>query len=506
MEKKVVKNTLVLSIRILLSTGITIYSVRLVLEILGAEDFGLFNVVGGVVALLEFLPNSMAAATQRYFSFAIGEGDREKLIKIFNASWIVYLSLGLLAILALKTIGSAFISGTVKIPAERVEAALALYNVSVWTFFLNILTSPFRAVITAHEDMHLYAGISILEVFLKLAGVLALKFILFDRLAAYGFVLFGVSLLIGCTYVLFCVNRYEECRFSRSHVDSGLVREMVGFTGWTLFGQLTTVARNQAVTILVNQMFNPIVVAARAIALNVASQTNILASNFNTSLYPPIIKAYAAGDRVRMYGLVYGGSKITIYLIWVLAVPIFIYLPLILSLWLKNPPGDTVLFTRLALIDAMIGAASLPLMTAARAPGKMRGYELILGSIQVAVFGASWIVLAKGGAAYSVMVVSIIASILMFGIRLGLVHMLTGIPVGQYLRQVMLPAARVAVVSSLLCVSIAYTVPGGVGFALASIIIQSIVNVITIYYFGLDPEWQLNLRGEIQKRWRNIWK
>lgn len=478
----------------LLTVGVSLYTVRLVLNTLGVEDFGLYNVVGGIVALLAFLPGSMASATQRFFSYALGEGDRKKLKRIFCVNWTVYVILAGFALVILETAGGWFIADYVKIPPERYDAALALYRVSIWTFILSVLTSPFSAVITAHEDMHLYAGISIFEVVLKLAAVLALAAASGDKLVLYGWMLLGVGFAIGVVYAAICLRRYEECQFRRFYWDSALLREVLGFTGWTLFGQLTTVVRNQAVTILMNQVFNPVVVAARAIALNVATQTNLFATNFNTSLYPPIIKSYASGDRRAMYELVFNGSKITFFLMWILALPMFLQMPLVLTLWLKTPPSDAVLFTRLAFVDALINAASLPLMTAARAPGKMAFYELSLGSIQVGIFLVSWLVLRAGGVPYSVFIISIVASTIMLVLRLAIVRHLTGISARAFGRRVLLPVAWVVLLSLVPSMAVIHLLPEGTSFAALSATGCFGFAACAIYFVGLDAEWRLKLR------------
>jgi len=478
----------------LLTVGVSLYTVRLVLNTLGVEDFGLYNVVGGIVALLAFLPGAMGSATQRFFSYALGEGDREKLKRIFCVNWTVYALLAGFALVILETAGGWFIADYVKIAPERYDAALALYRVSVWTFILSVLTSPFRAAITAHEDMHLYAGISILEVVLKLAAVLALAAVPGDKLVLYGWLLLGVGFVVTVVYASVCWRRYEECQFRRFYWDSTLLREVLGFTGWTLFGQLTTVVRNQALTILMNQVFNPVVVAARAIALNVATQTNLFATNFNTSLYPPIIKSYASGDRRAMYELVFSGSKITFFLMWILALPMFLQMPLVLALWLKTPPPDAVLFTRLAFIDALINAASLPLMTAARAPGKMRFYELSLGSIQLGIFLVSWFVLRAGGAPYSVFVIAIAASAIMLALRLVIVRHLTGISVRAFVSRVLLPVIAVVALSLVPSVVLTHLLPEGLSYAVFSAAGCFGLAACAIYFVGLDAEWRLKVK------------
>lgn len=497
---RIAKNTLILYGRTLFTLGVSLYTLRVVLNVLGAEDFGLYNVVGGIVGLLVFLPNSMASATQRYFSFALGQGDRAGLKRIFTVNWSVYVILAVVALLALETLGAWFVADVVKIPPARYDAARLLYSISVWTFIGGLLTAPFRAVITAHEDMHIFAGLTVFEVVLKLIAVLTLVDAPGDKLVAYGYLLLAVTLVVAAAYGTVCVRRYEECQFHWNHWDPTLLREVIGFTGWTLFGQLTTVFRSQAVTILMNQAFNPVVVAARAIAFNVCSQADVLAANFNTSLYPPIIKTYAAGERGEMYELVFNGAKVTFFLMWVLTLPLLLEMPWILAIWLKAPPPDAVLFTRLALLDASVTALSLPLMTAARAPGKMRGYELSLGSIQVGIFLVCWLVLKLGGAAYTVFVVSLAASLVMLFLRLVIVSGLTELPIGGFFRRVLGPVAAVAALSLSLSLGTKVLLPEGVMASCATLFVSTVFNVVVIYFAGFDLESRLKIKSAFAQK------
>ena len=262
----------------------------------------------------------------------------------------------------------------------------------------------------------------------------------------------------------------------------------MGFTSWTLFGQITSVARNQAVTILLNQVFNPIVVAARAIAINITNQINVFSNNFNTGLYPPIIKSYAEDDKKEMFSLIFIGSKFTFFLMWVFALPFFLEMDTILHIWLKNPPPEAVLFTRLALVETLINSISLPIATAARAPGRMKIYELTLGCIQIAIFFASWLVLIIGGAAYSVFVVAIVANIVMFVVRLLIVRMLIGLSLRPFFYQVAFPISVVTLVSAIPSFAIHFVLPIGLIFTCISVLLSVIITSISMYFLGLDKQ------------------
>lgn len=499
-SKRIVKNTMMLYFRTLLTMGVSLFTVRVVLNTLGVEDYGLYNVVGGIVALLAFLPVSMASATQRFFSFALGEGDYDKLRRIFTVNWVIYCTLGVLALIILETLGAWFVSDVVKIPADRYSAVRTLYSISVWTFVVSVVSSPFQAIITAHEDMHLFSIVAIFEAILKLGVVLLLPIIPGDKLVIYGGLMLGAMFVVAAAYASICLRHYEECQFRRLYWDQEMVRGVIGFTWWTLFGQLTTAIRIQAVTILMNQVFNPAVVAARAIAMNVATQSNLFATNFNTSVYPPIIKSYASGNRDEMGALVFGGSKVTFFLLWILALPFLLQTKFILELWLRTPPPEAVLFTRLALIDALIVAVCLPLMTAARAPGRMKAYELTLGSMQLAVFVICWAVFRFGGAPWSVFAVSIGASTVMLGLRLFFVKRLTGLPIGTFFRKVLLPIAVVVSLSLVLSWSVTRLLPDSVIFRFFSMAISSVSVLIAGYSFGLDPEWRRKLSEMLARK------
>ena len=303
------------------------------------------------------------------------------------------------------------------------------------------------AILIAHEHMGIYAIITGIEAGLKLAVVFLIRLVSSNYLLFYGVLLLLVSIINAGMYITVCMFKYQECRICLKAFDKKLLLEIFSFTWWTLFGNLTTVIRHQAVTILVNQAFTPIIVAARAVALQVSSFINIFSSNFNLGLYPPIIKYYAAGQKKEMYALIFNGTKITFFLMWIFALPLFLRMDYLLKLWLKNPPEYTVLFTCLAIGEPLINSLGMPVTTAARAPGKMRTYELTLGLIQIAIFPVTWLFLAYGGAAYTVFVVAIVANIIMLFVRLIIVHGLIGLPVYAFIVKVILPSVCVIVLT-----------------------------------------------------------
>lgn len=499
-RKRIAKNTLMLYARQILILAVSLYTVRVVLNALGVEDYGIYNVVGGIVSVLSFLSGTMASATQRYFSFALGAGDSEKLKRIFVVNGVIYLGIGVVALVLLETVGLWFVRYHLNVPEARMAAVLWIYQFSIFTFIVSILSAPLMAIIIAHEDMQVYAYVSIVEAVLKLGVVASLVLFPMDKLELYGVLIFAVSCVTLAIYAVYCIRKYPECQFRTWHWDRSLFREITGFTGWTLFGQLTTVGRNQAVTILLNQAFSPVVVAARAIAVNITSQINVFSNNFNVGLYPPIIKSYAANNKDEMFTLIQGGSKITFYLLWIFALPMFIGMDTILRLWLGHPPESSVLFTRLALVEVLITSISMPLTTAARAPGDMKTYELSLGSIQLGIFAASWLVLELGAAASSVFVVAIVANILMFFVRLWIVRNLIGLSLRAFSRKVVVPVVNVVVLSTLVSFVAVYFCPTRDIYTIGVMMGSGVVTLLAIYAVGLATSERQKLKTIVSNR------
>lgn len=502
-NKRIAKNTLFLYFRQILILIVSLYTVRVVLDVLGVEDYGIYNVVGGIVSFFSFLSGTMASATQRFFSFALGQNDVEKLKKTFTVNWLIYGTIAVVAFILLETIGLWFVNEQLNVPPERFEAARTVYHFAVLSFIATIFSTPFMAIIIAHEDMQIYAYVSILEAFMKLGVVFLLMYLSWDKLELYSVLIFIVSVITAIVYISVCFRKYGECQLRHFYWDKELLREIIGFTGWTLFGQVTTIFRNQAVTILLNQIFNPVIVAARAIATNIAGYINVFSNNFNVGLYPPIIKYYAVDDKKEMFSLIYNGSKITFFLMWVFALPLFLEMDTILQVWLKNPPPEAVLFTRLALVEVLINSISLPIATAARASGNMKIYELTLGCIQLAIFVVSWIVLLLGGEAYSVFIVAIVANIILFIVRLLIVRALVGLPLKPFLQQVIFPVSGIILLSILPSFTIHALLPKGFLFACISILLSMILSCASMYFIGINKEERGKIRNMIVNRIKN---
>lgn len=466
---------------------------------LGVEDFGIYNVVGGVVSLFSFLGGTMASATQRFFSFALGQGDTERLYKTFSINLILYVTIAVLALILLETIGLWFVNDQLEVPPARFDAALLVYHYSIFAFIATICTSPFMAIIIAHEDMQIYAYISIVEAILKLVVVFVLVWLPWDKLEVYGVSFFIVSMINAVLYVGICVRKYNECQFRQFYWDKVLFNEIMGFTGWAFYNNVSVVLRNQAVTILLNQIFNPTIVAARVIASNIASKLNMFSSNFNVGLGPPIIKTYAANEKRVVFAYIWW-IKVNFFLMWVFALPLMLETRTVLSIWLKNLPLEAVLFTKLALIEILITSISLPIISAIRATGKMKIYASTLGSIQISIFFVAWIVLKMGGGAYSVYIVAIVANMIMFVVRLLIVKPMIGLVLRSYFIYVFLPVILVICLSAIPSYLIQSLMPETICCALISILLGIFFSIVSMYFIGLDKNWRRKVRNMIVNR------
>ena len=444
--RRIARNTLFLYFRQILIMAVSLYTVRVVLAVLGAEDYGIYNVVAGTVTMLGFLSGAMATASQRYFSFDLGRGDTEHLRTTFSVTLQIYALLALIVLLLAETAGLWLVNRRLVIPPARMAAANCIYQAAVVSFMLTLLTAPYMAGVIAHEDMGVYAYASIAETAMKLAVVFLLRVLPFDRLAVYGILLAAVAFVNTGIYRLWC-RRYDECRF-RMVRDGALLREMVSYSGWNLFGNVAGIIKNQGVNILLNVRFGAVVNAARGIAGQVNSAVVSFSQNFSTALRPQIIKGYAANQREDTLRLVYRGCKFTFFLMYIFSLPLCLEMGGILGLWLKNPPEHVVIFTRLALADAVVDSISYPLMTLAQATGRIRLYQGVVGGILLLNLPVSYAALRMGFPPYSVMTVMIALSFVAFVVRLFIVAGLSGLSVRQFVLRTVLPCLGVTFCSA----------------------------------------------------------
>ena len=334
---RIAKNTLLLYFRMLFSMVVALYTSRVVLNTLGVEDFGIYNVVGGIVSMLSFFNSSMGTSTQRFLNYEMGRNNNEGLRNVFINAVNAHYLIGIVTVIGLETVGLWFVYNKLNIPVEQFGAAVWVYHCSVLSLFVSIISTPYNAAIIANEQMGVYAYYSIIEVVLKLLIVYLLVVIPYNKLIVYGLLSLGVSLLMRILYNVYCIRNFTECKYQWKW-NVQLMKKMFFFSGWMLFGCISDMLSKQGVNVLINIFFGPVFNAARAIAVQVQAAINNFVINFMTAVRPQIIKSYSAGEYLHMYRLVFSSSKLSFYLLFVLTTPVLIYTDFILQWWLKQVP------------------------------------------------------------------------------------------------------------------------------------------------------------------------
>ena len=421
----------------MLILGVSLFTVRIVLKTLGAEDYGIYNVVGGIVAMLGFFTSTMTSASLRFFTFELGRKDLIKLNQYFKLTILLYLSFGIIVFILAETIGLWFLMNKMAVPENRITAALWIYEFSIVSFILNMFVVPYNSIIIAHEEMDLYAYVSIIEAILKLLIIYILMNVKLDKLEMYGALLFLVTLVTSSFYISYCSIKFKECKIS-AYWNKNMFNELISYSGWSLFGALADMIRNQGINIMLNIFFNPIINAARAIAFQINNSINLFVTNFYQAVRPQITKQYAASQYIEMMKLVFNSSRYCYYLIMVLAIPTLLETPYILSVWLKVVPDYTILFTRLIVITTMIESISYPLMTAVSATGKIKIYQIVTGGLLILNLPISYIVLRMGFAPQSTIYVAMVLALTSQVSRVLFMQKIHNMSVKSYVTQIII--------------------------------------------------------------------
>jgi O-antigen/teichoic acid export membrane protein len=409
---RVAKNTGILYARMAITVFISLYATRLVLAALGVADFGLFNVVGGVIAMLGFLNGSMAAATQRFMSYAQGEGDLEKVKRIFNMSTLLHAGIAVLMVLVLEIAGYFFFNGILNIAPNRIEVAKIIYHFMVASTFFTVLSVPYEAVITSHENMLFYAILGIIEAVLKLGIALYLAYSAFDHLVAYGFLMAALSIFLLLLRRIYCHRYYEECILNfRKYYEKSLLKEITSFAGWSLLGSASSMVAAYGQGLIINMFFGTMINAAQGIANQVSGQLGVFAASMQKALNPVIDKSEGADNRELMLKATMIGSKISFYLLMVTFIPVLIETPYLFSLWLKDVPEYAILFCRLLLIRCLFDQVFVNLSLAIAAVGNIKKFQIFMSIVNIIPLVVSYLFFKGGAQAYVLYVIFLFYSI-----------------------------------------------------------------------------------------------
>ena len=418
--------------------GVSLYSVRVVLDVLGTEDYGIYNVVGGMIVLLSFLGSTMASATQRYLSFELGKEDNDRLKKIFSLSLISYFVILCVVVLLAETVGLWFINNKLTIPEDRMFAANCVYQSTVLSFVITLFCLPYNAAIIAMERMSVFAYAGIVDSLLKLAIALTLPFLIWsDSLIIYAVLILLSTSLIQLFYYIYCKRKFSFCTFQYNK-DFGLLKEMLSYAGWNMIGSISHALRSQGLNILINMFFCPVVNAARGVAYQVNSAIHSFTNNFYTAVRPQLVKLYSSNQKEKMVNLGYSSSKFAYYLLLFISIPLFCETSSILGIWLKDVPEFTVLFLRITIVASLIEVFSMPLVGMLQAAGKIKLYQSVVSVINLLNVPVSYIFLSQGYGAEYTMYINVSLLLISMIPRLIICKRIININLSKYLKNVIL--------------------------------------------------------------------
>ena len=438
-----------LYVRMLFSMIVSLFTSRVVLQTLGVEDYGIFNVVGGVITMFTFINAAMVSSTQRYLNFELARGNSQKLKSVFNTSLQIHGIIAIAIIVLGETLGLWFVLNKLVIPESRMTAALWVYQCSILACSVNIMSAPYNADIIAHEKMSAFAYISILEVSLKLLIVYLLVVSPIDKLIAYAILTLSLQLLIRFIYSHYCHKHFEES-YIEFNVNKVLFKEMSGFAGWSFFGNLAAILYTQGLNMMLNIFFGPVVNAARGIAVQVQSAVQQFVSGFQTALNPQITKYYAVGDLEQMHNLMFRSARFSFLLLFFLSLPVLLETDFLLTLWLKTVPDNAVIFTQIMICISLIFTTANPCIVANQATGKVKIYQTVVGGILLLILPISYIFLKLGAPAYSVFIVHFcMESVAQFS-RMFMLRKLINLPIWQYMKNIYIPIFCTVVVAVIL--------------------------------------------------------
>lgn len=482
-NKRIAKNTLYLYLRMLLVMGISLYTVRAILDILGVVDYGIYNVVGGVVTMFAFMNKTLSTSSQRYFSVALAKHDDVELRRVFSLNLTVFSLIGIVVFVLLETVGLWFVNYKMTIPDDRMFAANVVYQLSIISMLFHIVLIPYMALVISHEKMNIFAIIGVVEAVGKLVIVFLLTIAPFDKLIIYALLVLLLSFGTSMWYILYCLKHYPESHF-RWYWNKKEAVELLGFSGWHFVGTFSTTCRSQGINILLNLFFNPAINAARAVAYQVYNAAHQLVTNFFTAVKPQIYKSYASGRSEELYKLVMRSSLLSMYLISLVIFPLIAGAEFVLGLWLKEVPPYTIIFVQLVLLNGLIDSVDAPLSATALSTGRIRKYEIAVSSVILANIPISYLALKLGCNPEITMVISIILSCLDVFVRTLMLKGMMNFPMKKY----MILFAKVLLVSVVLTYVSKYVLYGSVNCFLRLIVVSLglIVFQTVLYAFITD--------------------
>ena len=498
-NKRIAKNTILLYMRMFITMGIALYTSRVVLNTLGVDDFGVYNVVAGFVAMFGLISGSLNSASQRFLTYEMGRGDKKQLSSVFCTAVNIHIFIAIIVMLAGQTFGLWFLNSGLNIPLDKMYAANCVFQCSLMSFMLMLTTVPYKATIVSYERFDVFAYVEIAHAVLKLVIVYMITISPFDKLISYALLMVVVDLLVNCFYILYCRFNFEICKYKLGW-NKDVLKEMLSFSGWNLMGVGGAVLKTQGTNILINIFFGVALNAVYGIANQINNAISMFASNVGTAINPQITKAYACNDTKRMESLISNGTKLVSLLLLLLIIPILFETEIILAIWLKNVPDYTVIFVRLLLLELIINSFSIFIVTAIVATGKVREFQLYVESLILLNIPIVYILYNLDCPSYSYILTSIVISMVLFVLRLRTVNKLTNFSSVTFLSHIIFRILLVFLLSIIIPIIITTIFESSVYRLILTTIVSSISTLLLIYFVGLSKIEKQFFKDKLKER------
>lgn len=488
-SKLIIKNTGILYVKTFITMGIALYSTRVILNALGATDYGLFSLIAGVIAMLTFLNNSLSGATQRYLEYNLGGGQHKKLIEVFNTSVFLHLLVGVLVVLIIEGVGYFAFEKVLTIPIDRIYAAKTIFQFMVISTFFTIISVPYDAIINAHEHMLFDSIVSIIQSLGILFIAIFIQNVTSDKLIWYGFLMASLIFLLLLIRRIYCRILYDESKVHfKKYLKKATIKEMITYASWSFFGAITSMIGAYGMVIVLNSFFGAKVNASYGIAAQLNGQISVFAGTMMKALNPQIVKSEGNGERNRMIQLSLIGSKISFFLLAFFAIPFILEAPYVLKIWLINPPEYTIIFSRLVLIVAMFSQLSIPIGNMVNAVGNIKQISVFTSLVFVMVLPITIIAFKLGLPPFYVYIIQIISEILLLVIRVHLAHKYAGMLYNRFLILLVKPVLIVTIFTFMISPSLQFILDDGFLRLFLTCFISSLVFLIGLNFWGLSNE------------------
>lgn len=484
-NKRIAKNTLMLYIRMLFLMLVNLYTSRVVLQALGIEDYGVYNAVAGFIALFSMVSNSISSAISRFLTFVLGLGDQMKLNKVFSTALIIQITIALIVVALVEIVGVWFLNTHMTIPGDRISAANCVLQLTLLTFVFNLWSTPYNAAIIAHEKMSAFAYIGIFDGCAKLSVAFLIWVSPIDNLIFYSLLMSLIALSTRILYTLYCKRNFEECHF-KWVLDKGLFKEMFGFAGWNFIGCMSGVLLGQGINLLYNVYLGPMVNAARGLASQVQAAVGQFTSNFFVAVQPQITKSFASNQLSEAHALVIRSSRLGFLLMMALVIPIVSETEFILGLWLKEIPAHTSSFIQIILLNGLFCSFSEPLIKMMLATGKIKKYQIVVGSANLLNFPVAWIVLYFSGNPEFTQMTLWLFSLISLILRLYMLKEMVNFPVIKFFTNTVFKCVGIFLVCILPVLIFSFFMEDGVVRFFLNVIISEVVIFFVVYSFGLN--------------------